>query len=182
MEKLILLSETWSKHPSEHFAMTGTGQDARLFSTIFSSSPVRREVSRRASHSISNSDLFSLSQASCHWWLQLSRTRLTLQRLWPKRFLFCAKWYSPLWLKQRMKPLSASHFLLPNCWIFTVSLEASFHLMRFHTCVRPHSVLFLPLYTSLNWRQTRQALIYHYLIFFSLVNVLHNIMRRFSKE
>lgn len=94
----------------------------------------------------------------------------------------CAKWYSPFWLKQCLKPLSASHFLWLNCRIFSVSLEASFHLMRFHTRVRPHSVLFLPLYTSLNWRQTRQALISHYLIFFSLVNVLHNIMRRFSKE
>lgn len=48
-------------------------------------------------------------------------------------------------------------------------------------CVRPHSVFFLPLYTSLNWRQRSQVLTYCYLISFSLVNVLHNVMRWFSR-
>lgn len=102
-----------------------------------------------------NSDLSSLSQTACHWSLQLSTTRLTLQTQWPKRFrrqrlqqkqrpFGRAKRYSPLSQGERLmnKPLSAGLLLVvaPFDWVMGFSVfpsEAPFHLMRLCTAWDP---------------------------------------------
>lgn len=145
----------------------------------------------RATDTINNSDLSSLSQTACHWSLQLSWARLTLQRYWPESFLLttvcnknqcpssCAKWCSVLW--KCVWCTNPYLRLAPFDWITGFSLEASFHLMRLCT-VRDLTVCCSSLCTHL-WIEDRQdKLSYCYLIFFSLVNVLHNVMRRFSRE
>lgn len=144
-----------------------------------------------AAATINNGDLSSLSQAACHWSLPLYRPGWLCSHSGQRDSCasVCNKHRASLvgpndtrhsgrkcvwWTNPYLLPLLIAS-LWVNYRIFSVSLEASFHLMRFCT-VRDLTVCCSSLCTHTH---TRQALTYRYLIPFSLVNVLHNIMKRF---
>lgn len=146
---------------------------------------------------INNSDLSSLSQTACHWSLQLSTTRLTLQTQWPKRFrrqrlqqkqrpFGRAKRYSPLSQGERLmnKPLSAgllwSSLPLTELWDFQCFPQKP-HFILWDFVLRETPQCVVPACVHISESRTDQTSS-DYLICFSLVDVLHSIMRRLCSE